>query len=219
MNESDFLLWVRGPGFTIAMTIFIAGVLLRFLEIFLLGRKIDYSAPRSSGIGAGFKTLVSRSWPAPGMFQRASFTIVAGYVFHIGLLIVLFLLVPHISLIEAATGLSWPGLPTPLVDFFAALALIALSAILWHRLTHPVLRLLSTGEDYLVWAVTFLPLLTGYLTYHHLFFSYTGLLAAHILSAELLLVVFPFTKLMHTFTLFIARWYNGMFAGRKGVES
>jgi nitrate reductase gamma subunit len=36
---------------------------------------------------------------------------------------------------------------------------------------------------------------------------------------ELLLVVFPFTKLTHAFTVFIARWYNGAIFGRKGVES
>jgi hypothetical protein len=32
-------------------------------------------------------------------------------------------------------------------------------------------------------------------------------------------VVFPFTKLIHAFTLFMARYYNGAFAGRRGVES
>jgi nitrate reductase gamma subunit len=33
------------------------------------------------------------------------------------------------------------------------------------------------------------------------------------------MVVFPFTKLMHTFSLFIARYYNGAIAGYKGVQS
>ena len=32
------------------------------------------------------------------------------------------------------------------------------------------------------------------------------------------MIVFPFTKLMHAFTLFMARWYNGAIAGYKGVE-
>jgi hypothetical protein len=36
---------------------------------------------------------------------------------------------------------------------------------------------------------------------------------------ELLLVVLPFTKLIHTFTVFFSRWYNGAIAGRKGVAS
>jgi nitrate reductase gamma subunit len=92
-------------------------------------------------------------------------------------------------------------------------------AILWRRLTHPVMKLLSTTGDYLAWTLTFLPLLTGYMTFHHLWFNYTGLLATHILTAELLLVFFPFTKLTHTFTLFIARWYNGVISGERGVQA
>jgi nitrate reductase gamma subunit len=93
-----------------------------------------------------------------------------------------------------------------------------LFAILFRLLTHPVMRQLSSTGDYIVWLVTFLPLLTGYLTYHHLLLPYTQMLAWHIVSVELLLIVFPFTKLMHTFTLFLARFYTGAVAGRKGVE-
>ena len=79
--------------------------------------------------------------------------------------------------------------------------------------------MLSTNADYLTWLVTFLPILTGWLAYHRLVNPYPLVLGIHILSVELLMVVFPFTKLMHTFTLFISRWYNGAFAGRRGVES
>jgi nitrate reductase gamma subunit len=45
------------------------------------------------------------------------------------------------------------------------------------------------------------------------------LLVLHIGSVELLMVAFPFTKLMHAFTLFMARYYNGAMAGRKGVNA
>ena len=43
------------------------------------------------------------------------------------------------------------------------------------------------------------------------------MLALHILSVELLLVVLPFTKLFHAFTLFGSRWYNGKVNAHKGV--
>jgi nitrate reductase gamma subunit len=49
--------------------------------------------------------------------------------------------------------------------------------------------------------------------------EYTLMLALHLFSVELLLVLLPFTKLFHTFSLFISRWYNGDFFGRKGVAS
>jgi len=44
-------------------------------------------------------------------------------------------------------------------------------------------------------------------------------LGLHILSVELFLVVFPFTKLMHAITTFIARWFNGVTLGRKEDET
>jgi nitrate reductase gamma subunit len=45
------------------------------------------------------------------------------------------------------------------------------------------------------------------------------MLFVHIMTVNLLLVSFPFTKLSHFFTLFIARYYNGQMAGRKGVKA
>jgi len=219
MSADDYLMWVRGPGLEIAVTIFLAGMVLRLLEILLLGRKKNLAKVRSSGIGAGFKTIVRRSFFRDSFtFKRTLFTQVTGYLFHIGLFIALFFLTPHLELFRAAFGFAWPGLPTSVVDFSAVVAMASLMAILWRRLTHPVMKQLSTGGDYLAWALTFLPLLTGYMSYHHLWFNYTGLLATHILTAELLLVFFPFTKLTHTFTLFLARWYNGMISGERGVQ-
>jgi nitrate reductase gamma subunit len=64
-----------------------------------------------------------------------------------------------------------------------------------------------------------LPLVTGYLAFHRIGLAPPMLIALHILSVELLMVIFPFTKLMHAFTLFMARYYNGAIAGYKGVHS
>lgn len=97
--------------------------------------------------------------------------------------------------------------------------MLALLGLAWHRLTNPVLKILTDHGDWLAWILTFLPVLTGYITTHHLVDPYPTALALHILSVEALLVLFPFTKLMHAFTLFAARWYNGAMNGRRGVES
>lgn len=219
MTSAEFLLWVRGPGLQIAAVIFAFGIILRFFEIYMMGRKKNLSAKRASGTGAGFRTIAKRFLPADSeTMRRSMFTVVAGYIFHIGLFVTLFLFVPHIELFDALTGISWPGLPNPVVDFFTVISMIALLALMWQRLTKPVLRMLSTGHDHLVWTLTFLPLLTGYLAYHHLFIPYTWMLAFHILSVELLMILFPFTKLMHAFTLFVSRWYTGSMAGEKGVK-
>ena len=220
MNESmDFLLWTRGVAFDVALTIFVVGIIVRFFEILSLGRVRSLAEPKGSEFGPGMKTVLTRTLPYSGTFKRQPLTVIAGYVFHVGLLISLLLFIPHIELFRETFGFGWPGLPNPIVDAATVLAVVGLLAALWNRLTNPVMRMLSDKEDYLVWLLTFLPLLTGYLAYHRMIDPYPLAMGLHILSVELLLILFPFTKLMHTFTLVLARWYNGAMSGRRGVES
>jgi nitrate reductase gamma subunit len=218
-TATDFLLWVRGPCFDIALVIFIIGVIIRLLEVLVLGRKPDLAEARGTEMGPGMRTLFLRTLPEAGSMKRSPFTVIGGYVWHIGFLLSLFLFVPHIELINSMTGVKWPGLPSNLIDAVAAVTIVTLLAMLFSRLNHPVKRFLSGPEDYLVWLVTFLPMLTGYLAFHRMIDPYPLVLGLHILSVEVLLVVFPFTKLMHAFTFIIARWYNGAMAGRRGVQS
>lgn len=219
MTEIEFLNWVRGPGFQIAIVIFIAGVLIRLGEIILLGRKQNLAEPKGSEMSSGMRTIVTRSVPDIETFKRSTFTIVAGYIFHIGLFVTIFLFAPHILLFKDVIGLSWPSLPTPVIDAISVVTIIALLAVLLHRFSNRVLRFLTTWEDYLVWLATILPLLTGYIAFHRIGGTAPTLLAIHILSVEFLLVIFPFTKLMHAFTVFLSRWYNGAISGFRGVES
>jgi nitrate reductase gamma subunit len=219
MTDTEFLLWVRGPAFNVATFIMCAGLVIRFLEIFLLGRKADLAEARGSAAAGGLRTLFRRSIPHAETFQRSGFTMVSGYIFHIGLFVVIFLFVPHILVFETATGLSWPGLPSNIIDATNVVTMLALLAVLIHRIKDPVMRMLSEFADYLVWFVTFLPLLTGYLAFHRVGLSAAMLIGLHILSVELLMILFPFTKLSHAFTLWMARWYNGAIAGYKGVQS
>ena len=220
MTETELLLWVRGPALQIATVIFLLGVVVRIVEILMLGRKKNLAEARGSAMAGGLRTIMSRSMPDSGTMQRSTFNVVAGYVFHIGFFVVLFFFAPHILLFQEVLGLGWAALPTPVIDATAVVTIIALLAVLVHRLRHPVMRFLSRFQDYLVWLVTILPLITGYLAFHRIgVASPPMLLAIHILSVELLMVVFPFTKLMHAFTVFMARYYNGAIAGYKGVNS
>lgn len=217
MNEMELLNWVRGPGLNISVAIFVLGVLWRLFEIYSLGRKKDLSAPRQAAGASGLHTVVRRSAAPPGMLKRSPISYIGGYTFHIGLAIVVFLFAPHIVLIDNLIGLSWPALPSQLVDLAAVVTMAAMVLVLVDRINKPVKRFLSTFEDYFTWAVTFLPVLTGYLAVQHLLLPYTTMLALHILSVELLLVILPFTKLFHAFTVFGSRWYNGQLNAHKGV--
>jgi nitrate reductase gamma subunit len=103
-----------------------------------------------------------------------------------------------------------------------AFTLAILVALLVRRLLHPVLRRISTFDDYLSVVLVILPLVTGFLSYSHVSpFSlrYETMLAVHLLSVEALLVWFPFGKLMHLFFAFPSRYQVGAAMERKGVEA
>ncbi len=219
MNHLHLLTFARGSALNWALMLCVAGIVLRLFEIFGLGRKTDLAKPRINSPGSGWHTIFSRSLPPQGMLKREPVTYIGGYVFHLGLLTAILFFAPHIELIRSMTRLGWPSLPSPLVDASVVASIIALGVLLAHRLNNPVKRLLSGLCDYLAWTATLLPLLTGYMAYHHLFIEYTLMLALHIFSVDLLLVLLPFTKLFHTFSVFISRWYNGDIFGRKGVAS
>ena len=219
MTETELLTWVRGPGFQIATIIFVLGIMLRLFEILMLGRKANLAEAKGPEMSSGLRTIFMRTLPDASTFKRSTFTVTTGYIFHVGLFVVIFLFAPHILLFKDIIGFGWPALPSTVIDATAVITIITLVIVLVHRLKDPVKRFLSTFDDYLGWFVTILPLVTGYIAFHRVGMSAPALIAIHILSVELLMVVFPFTKLMHMFTLVLARWYNGAISGYRGVQS
>jgi nitrate reductase gamma subunit len=109
----------------------------------------------------------------------------------------------------------------------AAATIMSLLMALLFRLTDPVLKRISTADDWITWVVTFLPLVTGMavigdpsstiLARDHV--VYRDPLAVHLLTLELLLIWFPFGKLMHAFLVLPARMQLATFFGRRGVRS
>lgn len=214
MTAMALLNWSRGPAFEAALLIFIFGMLVRILEIYLLGRNKDLAQARAKSAAGGFLTIVSRTVPARGTWKLH----LPGYIWHIGFLLIFIFLAPHILIVKHYLGLTWSAWANSIIDIITIVTMAALTFLLFTRFTDPVRRSLSRFEDYLVWILTFLPLATGYMAMHRLGIDYTWMLALHILSVNLLLVFFPFTKLTHAVTLFIARWYTGANAGRKGIR-
>ena len=219
MSSEALLAWARGPGFDWALAIFVLGMLLRLFEVLSLGRKTDLAEGRGSGVQGGIRTIFTRFWPRLSVFRREPLRIINGYVFHIGFFAVLFLYAPHIELFDKVLGVSWPALSTGVIDALSVITIASLILALAMRLTSPVLRLISNSGDYLAWLLTLLPVLTGFLAFHHMLLPYTSMLAIHILSVELLMVIAPFTKLTHMFSFVLSRWYQGYRAGHRGVES
>ena len=216
----DLLAFAKGPILMWSLIIFVVGVSWRLLGVLLLRRKHDYSEPRDTSPAWGaVRTVFTRVATRKEFRARAIYGEILSYVFHIGLVIVVFLFVPHILFIKDLTGLSWAGLPNNVIYAVGVITLIALIAVLIRRLTQPVLRLLSNFDDYFSWLVTTTPVVTGLLAAAHLGARYETLLGIHILSVELLFIWFPFGKLMHAFFAFISRGTTGALLERKGAAT
>jgi nitrate reductase gamma subunit len=217
----DLLDFARGPALQVALAVFAFGTAWRLAAILLLPWKPDRSRPREgapSKVWGALQGNVRRFWPHQPFVSAALFPMLNGYVFHVGLALAVFGLGPHILFIKGLTGLSWPALPSNIVYGIAMIALASLIAALVRRLTNPVQRLISTADDYISWALTTLPVVTGLAASAHISADYRTLLALHILSVALFLIWFPFGKLMHTFLFVISRGATGARLVHRGAK-
>ena len=218
----DLLGFARGPGFWGALAVFIAGVVWRITSLALLRIRRDWSRPRKGLISMlvdGFMATLTRSYPHREFIKRTGAGEALGYSYHLGLFTIVLLFTPHIAFLGGLVGFTWPGLPSSLITVISVLTIGLFLAVLFRRVTSPVLSLLSNFDDYFSWFVNFLVMATGIATTAHLGARYETLLGLHILSVDLLLVWFPFSKLMHAFYIFPSRAINGAVLARKGAAS
>jgi nitrate reductase gamma subunit len=225
----DLLDWVRGPLLTASIVIFTTGVAWRLFALWRMpvphapGGQARQAFGTMDALGAAFTRMVPRG----GFHPSATLVTVNPYVFHIGLAVVFFGYAPHIAFIRRITGLWWPAFPDMVMYMAAAATIASLLLALLFRLTDPVLKKISKADDWITWTVSFLPLITGMAIVGDPSSAilvrdqviYRGPLAVHLLSLELLVVWFPFGKLMHAFLVLPSRMQLAAFLGRRGVRS
>ena len=217
MTLLDF---ARGPALYWSLIIMVAGILLRLVGALLLARGKALSKPRSTHtFWGGMRTVVTRSWLPSTLGTRVMVQQITGYVLHIGLFIVILLYIPHIEFIRGLTGLHWPGVPNVVISIAGGVTIAVMIFLLFRRMSNPVLRKISTADDYISWLVTFLPLVTGMMAFAHVGLRYETMLAVHILTVELLFIWIPFGKLMHMFTFIPSRAQLGAWFERRGVQA
>jgi hypothetical protein len=226
MTGLAVLEFARGPALWASLAVLAAGSLWRIVAILRLGAKPDLSAPREDRPLAGaLRGIVARMVPRAEFRLRRNFGFWNGYLYHVGLAVIVFGYLPHIEFVRRLTGIGWPALPEPAVFFFVGLTFVSMFIALMERLADPVRRLLSGFDDYFSWAVGFAPLATGMIAIHQ---SYAAgappaapldpwPLALHLLSVELLFVWLPFGKLAHAFLVFASRGVTGAALARKGA--
>ncbi|HWJ04472.1 MAG TPA: hypothetical protein VNS57_01625 [Steroidobacteraceae bacterium] len=215
--------FARGPGLQWSLAIFALGVIWRLVGSFLLARKRDRSKPAgTSYVKAGLRAMIMRSAPPHELEKNIQFQHYSGYAWHLGFFATLLLFGPHIPFFKQFLGFGWPALPNTVVLVIAGITLAILIALVVRRIVHPVMKQISSTDDWISVFLVILPFVTGFASYAHLQIGqirYEDLLAAHILSVEAMLVWFPFSKLMHMFYAFPARFQVGVAMEHKGVKA
>ena len=215
--------FARGPGMQWSLGIFALGVLWRLVGSFLLARKRDLAKPAgTSYVKAGMRAMIMRSAPPHELEKNIQFHHYSGYAWHLGFFATLLLFGPHIPFFKQFLGFGWPALPSTVILVSAGITLAILSALVARRIVHPVMKQISSTDDWISVFLVILPFVTGFASYAHLSIGgvrYEDLLASHILSVEVMLVWFPFSKLMHMFYAFPARFQVGAAMEHRGVKA
>ena len=223
MDWNEILRFARGPFFEVALFVFLAGMAYRLVRVVGLGWPRDRVPSRGSKLGGvivsfakGLLVLPFVPW-VKNTFARNPVPYVAGGLFHLGLFAVIFFGTPHMLVWKSLLGFGWPTLPLPVTDWLSAVALIALLALLVNRMLHPVLKLITRSSDYLNWLLVFLPMATGYMMTHHMFFRYEVLFSLHMLAVDVLLIWIPLSRISHFAFYFFARTIHGAQFGKRAV--
>lgn len=224
MDWTSVLEFARGPFFTVSLLIFIAGMVYRLVRVIALGWSKDKVPDKGSKFGGVVKTFLKGIliWPfipwVKRTFNGNPVIYLAGGLFHLGLFIVVLFGAAHMLVWKSLLGFGWPTLPLPIVDWMAVGAIVAMLALLILRRTHPVLKLVSGVPEFINWLLVFLPMITGYILTHHLFWPYEMAFSIHQISVNIMLIWIPFSRISHFIFYFFSRAIHGVEFGKRAVE-
>ena len=217
MTLLDFAI---GPALQWSLMIMIVGLCWRVVGVFLGRWRRDLSRPRSDAlVQGGLRAIITRSAPSRELEKNIRFQHLTGYIWHIGFFMTVLLCEPHIDFFKSILGFGWPGLPSHLVVFPAAIALAILVMLTIRRMIDPMMRTITRPDDYLSLIIIISALITGLMAYAHIGPRYETMLALHILNVELLFVWIPFSKLAHMIFWLLSRYRIGAYFERKGVKA
>lgn len=225
MTWDSVLEFARGPFFYAALLVFIAGMVYRLVSVIGMGWTKDRVPVRGSKLGGVVRSYLKGIliWPfipwVKNTFNRNPLIYIGGGLFHLGLFVVVILGTAHMLAWKSLLGFGWPTLPFPIVDWMAAVTIIAMIILLINRIVNPVLKLISGPAEYLSWLMVFLPMVSGYMLTHHLWFRYEVLYSLHMLAVDVLLIWIPLSRISHFVFYFFSRTIHGLEFGKRGVKA
>jgi len=199
--------FAKGPLFAFTLLIMILGLLrLIIIQVYTLvvrkGKRLRNAPWRKI-------LLDTITWALPYRHlikgTRGFSTI--SFFFHIGILIVPVFLADHIVLWESLLGTNLPAIGQGLADVLVLSTIGCVLGLIGYRMFIRRIRAMSRPMDYIILVLVLAPFVSGYLASHPAVnpFRWEVMMLIHLLSAELLFIMIPFTKLAHIVLYFFDR--------------
>lgn len=205
----DVYLFVSGPLAWVTWTIFILGSLYKLWSTLATAKKKDQVLLNYVSLRYGLRSIINWSVPfnALNMRLRPILTAVS-FFFHISFFVLLIFLSAHQIMIKEGFGIGWVTIPDFVADILAFAVIGACLFFCVRRIIRPDVSYVTTWKDFALLAIVAAPFVTAVLAYHQVG-DYMLMLVLHILTAELLLVVIPFTRVSHMLLGSLTRAYIG----------
>ncbi|GAB6066605.1 hypothetical protein JCM9492_17010 [Aquifex pyrophilus] len=215
--------FIRGPLLKFAILIFFVGIAYRFFRVLILGLPKDFAKPKGNPPLKAVEKIVLKPAQAWRFFREVfahrGIQYVGGFLFHIGFLGLTFFVPQHAFLWKEIIGFEPPYMPQVVADILAYAALGSLFALTVHRMFNPVLKLLTGKDEYVANILIGIVLFTGiFATRWSGGGLYVWMLNIHMLSAVLLIIYIPFSRLSHFVYYFVSVFYYGWNVGKRGVS-
>ena len=201
--------FVSGPLAWLAFIIFFGGSLYRLITLFILVHKKERFIYSYISLKYSLRSILHWSMPfaTENMRRHPLFTIVT-FAFHICLVLTPLFLLAHITMIDESWNLSWWNLPEGITQVMTVIVIASCAFFLIRRLVSPEVQYVTSASDYVILAIVAAPFITGFLAYYQ-WLGYQTFVILHILSAEIMLVAIPFTRLSHMLFAPLTRAYMG----------
>jgi len=199
--------FAKGPLFALTLLIMLMGLIrLVVIQIYSINAgkgRMWKNAPWKKILGEAASWIVPVRHLIPG---TKVFSIVS-FLCHIGIIMVPLFLADHIILWEGFLKVNLPQIGHGLADYLTLFTIACLVVLMGFRIFSARLRSMSKKTDYILLVLMIVPFTSGYLAMHpHINpFPWNATMLTHLLSAELLFILIPFTKLAHVVLFFFDR--------------
>lgn len=203
----------RGPLFKFAFAIMILG-LLRIIVLALVG--MGEAMYRAGDKNMDFKDLRSKTiqwlFPFNKWATRRPVFAISSIVFHAGLILVPLFLAAHILLWKQGLGIYWPAMPQFIADMLTVAVIVTGPALFVIRIIDKGARAISRKQDYMWPLLLTVPAFSGFLCVNFGLSSgaYQFWMLLHIFSANLILILMPFTKIAHCILMPVTQFVSGV---------